>query len=221
MFFELSQRVEALEKKLETLEVLSEQRDSATDSASYSSEDDEGDDFDSEEDSDSELSMEEGDSEPSGTSAIVQRAVDPGGERRELFGTTSVPTTSLTRRVLGAAEAEAEVQEEAKQQLLDELVDMAAALKGEATTISTQLQDQTKDLDKLKDIADANSSKLGGEVTRLHVHFRRRLVSVCGGICHMIAIVITFALVAVFMRIFPRRFSIIELATGSTENTEA
>jgi hypothetical protein len=137
--------------------------------------------------------------------------------KRELFGTSRAQAPALQHRVLMAPEAEEEAREDAKQALLDELVSMAAALKGEATSISRHLQDQNKDLEKLSDIAEITSSKLGGEVTRLHAHFRRQLVSICGGIFHMIVILVVFFIVAVFMRVFPRRFHLIDVARSALD----
>jgi len=74
----------------------------------------------------------------------------------------------------------------------------------------------TQELDALGEAAEDNSGKLGGEVKRLHAHFRRRLVSICGGIMHMLIILLVFLGVVIFMRLAPRRFNATDILASSS-----
>ena len=68
-----------------------------------------------------------------------------------------------------------------------------------------------QDLTGLSEVAESNLQNLGGEVLKLNVHFRRRMVAMCGGILHMVAILLTFFAAVVFMRLAPRRFALLDL----------
>mmetsp|Transcript_25516 Transcript_25516/g.33217 ORF Transcript_25516/g.33217 Transcript_25516/m.33217 type:complete len:286 (-) Transcript_25516:255-1112(-) len=130
-------------------------------------------------------------------------------EEKEFINTIS----SLHSNKIGIEEQRKimEVNENEKHELLDGLVDMASILKGEATSINSHLIDQNQQLSKLSEKAESTSTQLGGEVKNLNNHFRKQIVSSCGGIVHVLFIVIVFFIVTMFMRLLPRRFSYLSL----------
>jgi hypothetical protein len=128
-------------------------------------------------------------------------------EAEELFGDNILAPPSFGAPTAVAA-AELAAAEASKDELLEELVGLAAALKGEARALNSHLVDQNKDLDKLSTVAELTSTQLGGEVRKLHAHFRRRLVAACGGLGMLMAVVFSFAAAVLFMRFFPRRWSV-------------
>jgi len=128
-------------------------------------------------------------------------------ETEELFGDNNLAPPSFGAPAAVAA-AELAAAEASKDELLEELVGLAAALKGEARALNSHLVDQNKDLDKLTTVAELTSTQLGGEVRKLHAHFRRRLVAACGGLGMLMAVVFSFAAAVLFMRFFPKRWSV-------------
>lgn len=132
---------------------------------------------------------------------------DASRAAEELFGDATLAPPSFGAPAAVAA-AELATVEASKDALLAELVGMAAALKGEARALNANLVDQNKDLDKLSSVAELTSTQLGGEVRKLHAHFRRRLVAACGGLGMLLVVLCSFAAAVLFMRFFPKRWSV-------------
>ena len=92
-----------------------------------------------------------------------------------------------------------------RQAILEELVDMSAALKGEATSINRTISLQTDKLGELGDTAEDNQSKVASETKSL-TKFYRSSSSFFATLFRSIAVLVAFILTVLYMSLFSKRF---------------
>ena len=105
----------------------------------------------------------------------------------------------------GANARSVNVVAERSEAILEELVDMSAALKGEATSINRTISLQTDKLGELGDTAEDNQSKVASETKSL-TKFYRSSSSFFATLFRGIAVLVAFILTVLYMSLFSKRF---------------
>uniref|UniRef100_A0A7S2S7M9 Uncharacterized protein n=1 Tax=Rhizochromulina marina TaxID=1034831 RepID=A0A7S2S7M9_9STRA len=93
--------------------------------------------------------------------------------------------------------------------LLDELGDMAAALKNEAHGINRELSSQTRVLGRLEGSASDVAASVSAESSRMHARYRKQASSCCASWMQLIFVTVAFFFAVIIMRIFPSRVSLL------------
>ena len=114
---------------------------------------------------------------------------------------SSIRPSSMT----GANARSVNVVAERSEAILAELVDMSAALKGEATSINRTISLQTDRLGELGDTAEDNQSKVASETKSL-TKFYRSSSSFFATLFRGIAVLMAFILTVLYMSFFSKRF---------------